>query len=119
MHLTSDQRFLANATDDPLHDAFDRKLAVHAMPRNETLEPDQLEQAWSEMMSAEHTGQPVRTIYIKMVAAGKKPLAMGFGGDENNLLFREISYQVELGYCDCKALSIRYQTISLPRSAPW
>ena len=78
MHLTDNQNFLANETDDPLHEAFDRKLAVHAMPRNETLEPDQLEQAWAEMMSAEHIGQPVRTIYIHIPFCHGHCLFCGF-----------------------------------------
>ncbi len=32
MHLTDKRCFLANETGDPLHEAFDCKLAVHAMP---------------------------------------------------------------------------------------
>jgi len=78
MHLTNNQRFLANETGDPLHDAFDSKLAVHAMPRNETMEPDQLEQAWAEMMSIEHIGQQVRTIYIHIPFCHGHCLFCGF-----------------------------------------
>jgi len=63
MHSTDDRRFLANETDDPLHEAFDRKMAVHAMPRGESILPEELPGLWADVMSAED-GLPIRTIYI-------------------------------------------------------
>lgn len=78
MHLTDDRRFWANETDDPLHEAFDRKLAVHAMPRNEALSPEDLNPSWAEVMSADHVGQPVRTIYIHIPFCHGHCLFCGF-----------------------------------------
>jgi oxygen-independent coproporphyrinogen-3 oxidase len=63
MHLTDDRRFLANETDDPLHEAFDRKTAVHAMPRGESIGPEKLPDLWAAVMCAE-VGLPIRTIYV-------------------------------------------------------
>ncbi|MDL1979239.1 MAG: heme anaerobic degradation radical SAM methyltransferase ChuW/HutW [Deltaproteobacteria bacterium] len=64
MHLTDEQRFLANETDDPLHGAFDRKMAVHAMPKNDPMPADQLQELWSEVMSDKTRGQGVSNIYV-------------------------------------------------------
>lgn len=63
MHPTDDRRFLANETDDPLHEAFDRKMTVHAMPRGESISPEELPGLWADVISAED-GLPIRTIYI-------------------------------------------------------
>jgi len=63
MHSTDDRRFLANETDDPLHEAFDRKMTVHAMPRGESISPEELPGLWVDVISAED-GLPIRTIYI-------------------------------------------------------
>ena len=63
MHSTDDRRFLANETDDPLHEAFDRKMTVHAMPRGESISPEELPGLWADVISAED-GLPIRTIYI-------------------------------------------------------
>jgi oxygen-independent coproporphyrinogen-3 oxidase len=78
MHLTDDRRFLANETDDPLRDAFDRKLAVHAMPRNQSLALEQLNRSWVEMMSGDHVGQAVRTLYIHIPFCQGHCLFCGF-----------------------------------------
>ncbi|BBO81932.1 putative heme utilization radical SAM enzyme HutW [Desulfosarcina ovata subsp. sediminis] len=78
MHLTDHRSFLANETDDPLHEAFDRKLAVHAMPRNKTLPPEHLHRYWAEVMSEEHVGQPMRTIYIHIPFCRSHCLFCGF-----------------------------------------
>jgi oxygen-independent coproporphyrinogen-3 oxidase len=43
--------------------------------------------------------------YTRAVTSGKKPLSMGFGRYEHHLLSRDISYQIEMGYCDIGALS--------------
>ena len=53
------RRFMANETGDPLHEAFDCKLAVHAMPRNEPIPIKTLDQYWQEKMSPDHVGQPI------------------------------------------------------------
>ncbi len=34
---------------------------------------------------------------------------MGFSGNENYLLLRDISYQIELGYCNFRSLSTRHK----------
>jgi len=78
MHLTDNQSFLANQTDDPLHKAFDHKLAVHAMPRNKTLPPEDLNRCWSEVMAEDHIGQPMRTIYIHIPFCLSHCLFCGF-----------------------------------------
>jgi len=78
MHLTDDRRFLANKTDDPLHEAFDCKLAVHAMPRNEPLPPERLELSWAEVMAEDHVGEPVRTIYTHIPFCQSHCLFCGF-----------------------------------------
>jgi len=43
--------------------------------------------------------------YFRAVKAGQKPLPLAFIRSERDLLFRDISYQIELGYCDLKKLS--------------
>jgi coproporphyrinogen III oxidase-like Fe-S oxidoreductase len=63
MHPTDDRRFLANETDDPLHEAFDRKMTVHAMPMGRSVRPEELPGLWADAMSAEN-GLPIRSIYI-------------------------------------------------------
>ena len=78
MHLTDEQKFLANETDDPLHEAFDRKMAVHAMPKNDPMPNDQLQKCWSEAMSKKFDGQPVRTIYIHIPFCQGHCLFCGF-----------------------------------------
>ncbi|MCD6274113.1 MAG: heme anaerobic degradation radical SAM methyltransferase ChuW/HutW [Deltaproteobacteria bacterium] len=78
MHLTDEQRFLANETDDPLHEAFDRKMAVHAMPKNNPIPNDQLQKRWSETMFEKFEGQSVRTIYIHIPFCHGHCLFCGF-----------------------------------------
>jgi len=63
MHRNDNIRFLANETDDPLHEAFDRKMTVHAMPQGESIQPERLPGLWADVMAAED-GRPIRTIYI-------------------------------------------------------
>lgn len=78
MHLTDDRHFFANETDDPLHEAFDRKMAVHAMPRNKVIPRKDLRRCWDEMMSADHAGQPLRTIYVHIPFCKGHCLFCGF-----------------------------------------
>jgi len=78
MHLTDEQRFLANETDDPLHGAFDRKMAVHAMHKNDPIPAEQLQKLWSEVMTGEVERQPVRTIYIHIPFCQTHCLFCGF-----------------------------------------
>lgn len=78
MHLTDERRFLANETDAPLYEAFDHKLAVHAMPRNKPLLPKDIENSWTEMMSGDHIGQAFRTIYIHIPFCQGHCLFCGF-----------------------------------------
>jgi oxygen-independent coproporphyrinogen-3 oxidase len=54
---------LNNKTDDPLHDAFDSKIAVHAMPRGESIRPDELPALWAGVTASEDC-LPTRTIYV-------------------------------------------------------
>ena len=63
MPYSDDRRFLANETDDPLHEAFDRKMTVHAMPMGQSVRPEELPGLWADAMSAEN-GLPMRSIYI-------------------------------------------------------
>ena len=51
MHLTDEYRFLARVSGDPLHDAFDRKLAVHAMARNAAIATEKLPATWDAAMA--------------------------------------------------------------------
>ena len=78
MHLTDNRRFWANETGDPLHEAFDCKLAVHAMPRNEPLPIKKLNQYWKEAMSTDHVGQPMRTLYTHIPFCQGHCLFCGF-----------------------------------------
>ncbi|MCK5231589.1 MAG: radical SAM protein, partial [Desulfobulbaceae bacterium] len=78
MHLTDNRRFLANETGDPLHEAFDCKLAVHAMPRNKPLSIKKLDQHWKEEISQDHVGQPMRTIYTHIPFCHGHCLFCGF-----------------------------------------
>lgn len=78
MHLTDNRRFMANETGDPLHEAFDCKLAVHAMPRNEPIPIKKLDQYWQEEMSPDHVGQPMRTLYIHIPFCHGHCLFCGF-----------------------------------------
>lgn len=63
MHLTDEQYFLAKETDDPLHDAFDRKLTVHPMSRGKPIPSPEIQKLWNELMQSKD-GLPLRTIYI-------------------------------------------------------
>jgi oxygen-independent coproporphyrinogen-3 oxidase len=63
MNLNDNMRFLANETDDALHEAFDRKMTVHAMPQGKSIQPERLPGLWADVMAAED-GLPIRTIYI-------------------------------------------------------
>jgi len=77
MHLNDDRRFLANETGDPLHEAFDHKMAVHAMPKGESIPPDKLPELWAEAMSAED-GLPIRSIYVHIPFCEGHCLFCGF-----------------------------------------
>ena len=63
MHLTDMRHFFANETEDPLHDAFDYKMTVHAMPKGEPIKQEALQKSWNKIMSSEE-GLPLRTLYI-------------------------------------------------------
>ncbi len=63
MHLTDVKSYFANDTDDPLHHAFDRKMAVHAMPKGDPIKHEALPESWNEIMRSEE-GLPLRTLYI-------------------------------------------------------
>ena len=47
--------------------------------------------------------------YFEAINAGRKPLAFALKGPEKNLLLADISYQMELGYCDIKMLSSEHR----------
>jgi len=78
MLLTEEHRFFANATGDPLHDAFDRKLAVHAMARNAPMAPEDLPRAWQDVMTAPPVGRPRRCLYIHIPFCQTRCLFCGF-----------------------------------------
>ena len=78
MHLTDEHRFFANTSGDPLHDAFDRKLAVHAMARNTPMASEELPGAWQDAMTALPVGQPRRCIYINIPFCHTRCLFCGF-----------------------------------------
>ena len=78
MHLTDEHRFLANDSGDPLHDAFDRKLSVHAMARNAPLDHAALPLAWHDAMTALPVGRPRRSIYIHIPFCQTHCLFCGF-----------------------------------------
>jgi oxygen-independent coproporphyrinogen-3 oxidase len=78
MHLADEHRFLANATGDPLHDAFDRKLAVHAMARNTAIASEQLPIAWDALMAASPARRQPRSIYIHIPFCQTRCLFCGF-----------------------------------------
>jgi len=46
--------------------------------------------------------------YLSVIKAGKKPLSFGVRRAKGDFLFRDISCQIELGYCDLKELSKRH-----------
>jgi len=46
--------------------------------------------------------------YFKGIEEGKKPVSLVYSGSGKSLLFTDISYQMELGYCDLKGLSARH-----------
>ncbi len=75
--LTDERRFLANETDDPLHEAFDRKMAVHAMPEGESIPQTELSGLWADAMSARDS-LPLRTIYIHIPFCETHCLFCGF-----------------------------------------
>ncbi|MCK4728333.1 MAG: heme anaerobic degradation radical SAM methyltransferase ChuW/HutW, partial [Desulfobacterales bacterium] len=77
MHLNNDRRFLANETGDPLHEAFDRKMTVHAMPQGESIRSERLPGLWADVMAAED-GLPIRTIYIHIPFCEGHCLFCGF-----------------------------------------
>ena len=51
MILDRDKRFLISETGDSLHEAFDHKMTVHAMPRGESVRPAELPGLWTGAMS--------------------------------------------------------------------
>ena len=77
MHLNNDRRFLANETGDPLHEAFDHKMTVHAMPQGESIRSERLPGLWADVMAAED-GLPIRTIYIHIPFCEGHCLFCGF-----------------------------------------
>ena len=77
MILNDDKRFLISETDDPLHEAFDRKMTIHAMPRGESVLPEELPGLWTNVMSSQK-GLPIRTIYIHIPFCEGHCLFCGF-----------------------------------------
>jgi oxygen-independent coproporphyrinogen-3 oxidase len=77
MHLTDERDFLGKETGDPLHDAFDRKMAVHAMPEYEPVGPEELPELWAEVMSGEKS-LPIRTVYVHIPFCEGHCLFCGF-----------------------------------------
>lgn len=77
MILNDDKRFLIGVTGDPLHEAFDRKMTVHAMPRGESVLPEELPGLWTNVMSSQK-GLPIRTIYIHIPFCEGHCLFCGF-----------------------------------------
>ena len=63
MQLTDVKSFFANDTEDPLHDAFDRKMTVHAMPKGKPIKQEALQKSWDKIMNSKE-GLPVRNLYI-------------------------------------------------------
>ena len=61
--------------------------------------------------------------YLSAIEAGRKPLAFGMRRSQRDFLFRDISYQMELGYCDLEQLSKRHDfdllTILRPIISQW
>jgi oxygen-independent coproporphyrinogen-3 oxidase len=47
-------------------------------------------------------------VYFKTIEAGQKPFSFGMKRPERDLLYRDISYQMELGYCDFKEIFSLY-----------
>ena len=78
MHLTDEHRFFANSSGDPLHDAFDRKLSVHAMARNAPMATEELPDAWRDVMAALPAGHPRRCLYIHIPFCQSRCLFCGF-----------------------------------------
>ncbi|MBW1740387.1 MAG: heme anaerobic degradation radical SAM methyltransferase ChuW/HutW [Deltaproteobacteria bacterium] len=75
--FNDNRRFLANETDNPLHEAFDHKMTVHAMPKGESIRPEKLPGLWADVMSAKD-GSPIRTIYIHIPFCEGHCLFCGF-----------------------------------------
>ena len=61
--------------------------------------------------------------YISTIKAGRKPLSFGMRRSQRDFLFRDISYQMELGYCDLGELSVRHGldllTLLRPITSQW
>jgi oxygen-independent coproporphyrinogen-3 oxidase len=61
--------------------------------------------------------------YFSAIKAERKPLSFGMRRAQRDFLFRDISYQVELGYCDLEQLSERHDlnllTILGPIISQW
>ncbi len=83
MHLSNDRRFLARETDDPLHDAFDQKLAVHAMALSEPIADEELDSNWTDAIRVERESQPFRTLYIHIPFCQNHCLFCGFYQNAN------------------------------------
>jgi putative heme utilization radical SAM enzyme HutW len=77
MSLNDDKRFLIRETEDPLHEAFDHKMTVHAMPRGESIRPEKLPGLWADVMSSQKS-LPIRTIYIHIPFCEGHCLFCGF-----------------------------------------
>lgn len=77
MYTEDNRRYLANETEDTLHEAFDHKVAVHAMPRGEPVAQQKLPELWTDATSAEG-GLPIRTIYVHIPFCENHCLFCGF-----------------------------------------
>ncbi|MBL0701963.1 MAG: heme anaerobic degradation radical SAM methyltransferase ChuW/HutW [Desulfosarcina sp.] len=64
MRLGDNENYFANeTTGDPLHDAFESKMAVHAMPKGTPIGHEKLSGTWKKVMQG-MDGVPLRTLYI-------------------------------------------------------
>ena len=77
MHTADGRRFLLNETDDPLHGAFDHKMAVPALPTGQAVPPEELAGLWADAMSAEN-GLLMRSIYIHIPFCESHCIFCGF-----------------------------------------
>ncbi len=87
MHLANESRYLANETGDPLHEAFDYKMSVHAMPRGGIMQSEKLCAQWDQVMS-DRDGLPMRTIYIHIPFCHTHCIFCGF---HQNVYNRELA----------------------------
>lgn len=61
--------------------------------------------------------------YLSTIKAERKPLSFGMRRSQRDFLYRDISYEMELGYCDLGELSVRHGldllTLLRPITSQW